>query len=70
MKNLNEYETPETVKACKTVKNLSDFIAFAEDLERRLAMCRDALDYIANHSVIYRAHRGVAIETLKATEPK
>ena len=84
MKKLNEYETPETVKACNTVKNLSDFIAFAEDLERRLAMCRDALREIAHcddlvirgendHPEIIRRLRfavNLSEETIEATEPK
>ena len=84
MKKLNEYETPETVKACNTVKNLSDFIAFAEDLERRLAMCWDALREIAHcddlvirgendHPEIIRRLRfavNLSEETIEATEPK
>ena len=86
MKKLNEYETPETVKACNTVKNLSDFIAFAEDLERRLAMCWDALksshdlmlqvsplvrvQYEGKGSVFYQSALINNEETLKATEPK
>jgi len=81
MKNLNEYETPETVKACKTVKNLSDFIAFAEDLERRLAMCRDALRNCRNALAKRHSEQSyyssdvtealeISTQTLKATEPK
>jgi len=49
MKNLNEYETPETDAKYTDDYYLNGYVDedFARSLERRLAMCRDALREIA-----------------------
>lgn len=40
---LDEYETPETDAACKTVKTVGEFVAHARRLEQRLADCERRL---------------------------
>ena len=42
---MNEYETPITDEICRTVdrNDLRDTFEEVRDLERKLAMCRDAL---------------------------
>ena len=46
---MNEYETPITDEICRTVDrdDLRDTFEEVRDLERKLAMCRDALTEIA-----------------------
>jgi len=77
MKKLNEYETPETDAKYTDDYYLNGYVDedHARDLERRLAMCRDALrgllDCISETrgkdatEAVYNAQ-----ETLKETEPK
>ena len=48
MKKLTEYETPKTIAATFEVRGYPipadvTFASFSGDLERKLAMCRDAL---------------------------
>lgn len=84
MKKLEEYKTPVTVKMIEVYRHKPTFEAWnaicehARDLERKLAMCRDALREIANTQatrsnigwMIPADIRDDAQETLKATEPK
>ncbi len=88
MKKLEEYETPETEKAMAILESLGfkekgwyatgKLAEHSRDLERKLAMCREALREIANTQAT-RANIGWMIpadirddaeETFKATEPK
>lgn len=88
MKKLEEYSTPVSNEAsyarltnhagikCKTETD-SVSILVSRDLERKLAMCRDALREIAKYG---KEHDGccpygcdtpyIATEAIKATEPK
>ena len=83
MKKLNEYETPETDKACGFYDLDTAVDAnFARDLERRLLMCRDALMETSHfwqavimhfgpvHAAKQAEKEALAIrdETLKATQ--
>jgi len=77
MKNLNEYETPETDAIWK---NNGNILEHARDLERRLAMCRDALKelmpfvletyYPECATSEFKSAVENAKETLKETEQK
>lgn len=88
MKKLEEYETPETDKIAHAglpdLAYISEMTYKARKLERKLAMCRDALLEIAHcddlvirgendHPEIIRRLRfavNLSEETLETTEPK
>lgn len=84
MKNLEEYETPETdaelersLRACHSYSCGPDF---ARDLERKLAMCRDALRELMPFVIEtyypecatpeFKSAVENAQKAIKATEPK
>lgn len=82
MKKLNEYETPETDAKYTDDYYLNGYVDedHARDLERRLAMCRDALKELMPFVIEtyypecatseFKSAVENAQETLKATEPK
>ena len=79
MKQLHEYETPETDNAEKIYDYKEGMAVFARDLERRLAMCRDVLGalhkelrdrYLGRMPEEVQVAYNNAREALAATEPK
>lgn len=75
MKQLNEYETPITKRNTKAILEGpgEPFLVVAksvsENLEQRLAACREALEYIANGPWLPASWSYVATETLELTKP-
>ena len=77
MKPLNEYQTLETDAEERSGYTYKTLLKHARDLERRLALCRDALKEI---QVYGKKHDGccpygcdtpsIAENALEATEPK
>jgi len=79
--NLNEYKTPLTDEFGETPIPTDDkyqpnypvalhaWVDFARDLERKLALCRDALKAIAETTKELKSY-GKATRALAATEPK
>jgi hypothetical protein len=83
MKQLHEYETPLTNNADKACALDIELLAFARDLERKLAMCREHIEAIEAASrvafmvttcpIMTDTLAGIGRrcqETLAATEPK
>jgi len=73
MKDLSQYPTPETESACFPEAITRHAVVPAnvsQDLERRLAACRDQLACIQSTQIMdYEVHKAIR-ETLKATAPK
>lgn len=85
MKKLEEYETPltdaEVKRRWELLKTTSIGNDFARDLERKLAMCRDALRNCRNALANRHAEQSyyssdveealhISTKTLESTEPK
>jgi hypothetical protein len=74
MKQLHEYDTPETeAHPSRWQHGISaEFIHadFARDLEQRLAACRDALAMINNTSPTIRQAQRICDKVLTLTAPK
>lgn len=68
--NLIEYPTPET-NAFYRGESVSDDELFAHNLEQRLAMCWEALEFICRHTWDRNGITANACrEALEATKPK
>lgn len=81
MKQLHEYDTPLTDEAEKECILDIQLLDFARDLERKLALCRDALKGVIENTpcsdpdccdiaIKCEKARKCAIKALAATEPK
>ena len=82
MKQLHEYETPLTNEAAQSYDFAQVCVSanFARDLERKLALCRDALEEISaiaentarneEDQITQNAIIEAALEAIEATEPK
>ena len=82
--NLEDCPAPETDAVVQSAKSISGLIMHARDLERRLSLCREALEAIASRTPImgskddYRIGQlhalntctCVALYALESTKPK
>jgi hypothetical protein len=70
MKKLHEYETPLTDGAERECVLDSQLLDFARDLERKLALCRDALREAISERNDSAMVEFICKEALSETEPK